>query len=82
MARGITTSIRLDPDLRDQLEHAAQVMHRGKNWIIIHALQHYLSEIETVKLAKEAKRQSLLATRSDKKQDESWEDLQDTTGWH
>ena len=82
MARGTTTSIRLDPDLRDQLEHASQVMHRGKNWIINHALQQYLSEVETVELAKEAQRQSLLARRSDEKQEEDWEDLGDTSGWH
>ncbi len=82
MARGITTSVRLDPDLRDQLEHASHVMRRGKSWIINHALQKYLAEIETVALAKEAQRQSLLANRIDKKVSDDWEDLQDTTGWH
>jgi predicted DNA-binding protein len=83
MAKGVTTSIRLDPDLRDQLEHASQVMHRGKNWIIIHALQKFLSDIETLELAKEAKRQSLLAARADKaqEQEDDWEDMGDTSGW-
>lgn len=81
MTKSITTSIRLNPDLRNKLEHASKVMHRGKSWIINHALQKYLSEIEMLSIAKEAKRQSLLARESDEKNDDSWDDLQDTTGW-
>jgi predicted DNA-binding protein len=80
MAKGVTTSIRLESDLRDQLEHASQVLHRGKNWIIQQALQKYLAEMDFADLAKEARRQSLIACRAAR--DESWEDLEDDVeGW-
>ena len=81
MAKGITTSIRLDPDLRDQLEHAAQVMHRGKNWIINDALKKYLADIHALELVKEAKHQSIIATKADADHDAEWDEAQDTSGW-
>lgn len=37
-----TTSIRLPDELRQELEKASHNLHRGKNWIIIQALQAYL----------------------------------------
>lgn len=46
------------------------------------SLRKYLSEIETMELTKEARRQSLLATRFDKEYEEDWEEMQDTSGWH
>lgn len=81
MAQSVTTSIRLDPNLRDQLEHASHVMHRGKNWIIVQALQKFLAEIETLELRKEAKRQSLIAKKEDKRFEDDWENAGDTSGW-
>jgi predicted DNA-binding protein len=41
MQHGITTSIRLSPELRNQLEEAASSLHRGKNWIITKALEDF-----------------------------------------
>ena len=38
MAHSITTSVRLSPELRDQLDTAAHTLHRGKNWIILPSL--------------------------------------------
>jgi len=73
MAKSITTSFRLPPELKEQLEHAAQAMHRGKNWIIIQALQSYLAQLDNQLLAKEAKRQSRLASRQHSAEDDDWE---------
>lgn len=80
MAQGITTSIRLPPKLRAQLEKASHTLHRGKNWIIMQALQTYLNNLDHELLTAEAKRQSLLANKSDNKEDD-WENDTDTTGW-
>ncbi len=81
MAHNITTSIRLPAPLRAKLEKVSHAMHRGKNWIIIHALESYLEKQPVTLLALEARRQSLLACEADKKEDEMWEDNGDTTGW-
>lgn len=59
MARSMTTSIRLPPELKDQLDRASSVLHRGKNLIIVQALQDYLGKIEDRSLVKEAQRQSM-----------------------
>jgi hypothetical protein len=80
MSKSMTTSIRLTQDLRNQLEHAAQLLHHGKNWVITQALQEYFSRTQIVELAKEARRQSLLVAKQET-QDELWEDNQDTSGW-
>lgn len=82
MTHNITTSIRLSPALRDQLETAAHTLHRGKSWIIVHALEIYLEKLHFNELAIEARRQSLLAAKEDnKKETKTWEDNADTTGW-
>ena len=78
----VTTSIRLSPELRKQLEHAARTLHRGKSWIIIHALESYLEKLQLTLLADEARRQSLLiAAQDDEEENKIWEDNADTTGW-
>lgn len=81
MAQGTTTSIRLPPHLREELEKATHKLHRGKNWIIMKALEAYLIELKQGNLAKEARRQSILATRADKQEENLWEDNSDTSGW-
>lgn len=78
---GITTSIRLPPQLREELEKAAHTLHRGKNWIVTEALQEYLAKLHHHELAKEARRQSILASRKKRKEDKSWEDNSDTSEW-
>jgi len=82
MRHSITTSVRLSSELRDQLETAAHTLHRGKNWIIVHALEMYLAQLHFHELAVEARRQSLLAAKEDNEKDmQLWEDNTDTTGW-
>jgi len=80
MAHNITTSIRLPPTLREQLEKATHHLHRGKNWIITKALEEYLEKLHQNVLAEEAHRQSLLASQVENK-DEDWEQNTDTRGW-
>ncbi len=84
MSRSVTTSIRLTADLRLQLDHAAQRLHRGKNWLVSQALIEYLAKLGEAKLVNEAQRQSLLASKADRANEESdmWGDNQDDTGWH
>jgi predicted transcriptional regulator len=80
MKRGTNTSVRLPPQLVDQLEHAATSLHRGKNWIIVKALEEYLGNMDKQMLRAEAKRQSIIATQAAKK-NEAWDEDTDTTGW-
>ncbi|MBP9692571.1 MAG: hypothetical protein KBD90_04485 [Alphaproteobacteria bacterium] len=82
MHKGITTSIRLTPELRQQLDYLSRSLHRGKNWIVIHALQEFIQKNNYTFLAEEAKRQSLLASRYETNEDEEiWEKNIDITGW-
>ena len=84
MTRSRTTSIRLSPELRAELERAAHQLHRGKNWIIVHALQAYLAKLQFDLLADEARRQSLLVSKmskAEREEAEDWEDLTDTADW-
>lgn len=82
MNKGITTSIRLTPQLRQQLDYLSHSLHRGKNWIVIHALQEFIERNNHTLLAEEAKRQSLLASQYKANEDEEiWEENVDTTGW-
>lgn len=82
MTRAITTSIRLTPALRAALEKASHDLHRGKNWIIVHALEAYLEKMKYKMLEEEARRQSLLAAKEDDAEEmQFWEENSDTTGW-
>ncbi len=82
MTRGITTSIRLTPEVRQQLDYLAYSLHRGKNWIVNQALQEFINRKNHTLLAQEARRQSLLASQSKTNEDEEgWEQNIDTTGW-
>lgn len=81
MARTIITSLRLSPDLKAQLEQAAQTLHRGKNWIIVQALQDYLTKVGDRFLIEEARRQSLIASKHTCKEIAVWEDNLDLDDW-
>ncbi len=81
MNRSETTSIRLPSNLRQQLEQASHLLHRGKNWIIVQALQAYINQILDTQLIEEARRQSLLANQADQPEDTSWEDEMDDSAW-
>lgn len=80
MSTSITTSIRLTPQMRHQLDQASHELHRGKNWIINHALELYLKKLKSQLLVDEARRQSILASRKIK-EDDAWEENSDKTGW-
>lgn len=62
---GITTSIRLTAEERQDLEQASGFLGRGKNWILKQALQFYLLKLKNQILIEEAKRQSVLACKND-----------------
>ena len=79
MQSSITTSIRLPIVLRQELEAASRYLKRGKNWIIIHALQAYLKQTAYGSLEKEAKIQSLRASSSEDAK--AWEDNLDMKDW-
>ncbi len=80
ISSGTTTSIRLPPNLRSELEDASQKLHRGKNWLIIKALEGYLANLRKTSLKVEAHRQSLLASQMDG-DTEIWAENTDTSGW-
>lgn len=82
MSHNTITSVRLPPALQEQLEQAARTLHRGKSWIIVHALESYLKKLQFKLLAEEARRQSLLAAKEDDEEEmRFWEENSDTTGW-
>lgn len=78
MSRKITTSIRLDEHLRRALEQRARRENRGKNWIISRALEAYLDEDPSRSLAEAARRQSILASRTDT---DDWTEAADFQAW-
>ncbi len=75
------TSIRLNHDIDEQLEQAAHTLHRKKNWIINEAIKNYLTQLQTTNLAKEARRQSILASKSATMEETLWELSRDETDW-
>ena len=77
----ITTSIRLPPELRQRLEETAQQLQRGKNWIIVQALEAYLDKIEDRPFIEEARRQSLMASGVVTSDEAFWENNTDTADW-
>ena len=81
MARGITTSIRLEPSLNEKLEKVAHTLHRGKNWIISEAVRTYIEQLDNPDLIKEARRQSLLISKQNNPDADIWEVNSDHEGW-
>ncbi|MBV8801564.1 MAG: hypothetical protein JO131_01115 [Gammaproteobacteria bacterium] len=80
MTKSTTTSVRLPSQLVDQLEYASSSLHRGKNWIIVKALEEYLKHFNQETLQQEAKRQSLLANKEDQVHS-AWDEDADISGW-
>ena len=78
---GITTSIRLPPELRDRLERTAKRLQRGKSWVIARALEQYLSREEEEVLRDEARRQSQRASAAAWPDESRWEADHDERGW-
>lgn len=68
----------MSKELRQQLSDAAERTGKGKNAIIIAALETYLKATERESLAEEARRQSELVSRNEH---DDWYGLADTSGW-
>ncbi|MGH2577066.1 MAG: CopG family ribbon-helix-helix protein, partial [Actinomycetota bacterium] len=56
--KATTTSVRLPPELRQRLEDTARRLGRGKNWIVVRALEEYLAKGHDRAFIEEARRQS------------------------
>lgn len=82
MTKSVTTSIRLTPQMLEQLNEATLVLHHGKNWIIVKAIEQYLTTVKPLNLAEEAKKQCLLANQlADETEEALWENNMDTDQW-
>ena len=81
MAHGITTSVRLPVGARKQLERVSRKFNKGKNGIIIEALNDYFHKMRRIALEKEAKTQSLLASGQDIADSAAWEENLDFDDW-
>ena len=68
-------------ELRDRLEKAARRLKRGKNSLVIEALEEYLEKLNRGKFLEEARRQSILASTSLNEDEDVWLEHADTTGW-
>ena len=72
-----TTSIRLRPDLRQQLERAAQRTGLGRNTLVVQALRKFLQPDFQASLSEKARRQSLAAS----KHEPDWERVAELDPW-
>ena len=81
MTKSVTTSIRLEVSLSKKLEKVAHDLHRGKNWLISEALRIYLEQLENQNLNREARKQSLLASKQKNLDSDLWEVNSDDEGW-
>lgn len=63
----ISTSVRLDQQLAQRLARTAAKLSRGKNWVVTQALEEYLAKVNRGNLAAEARRQSKLCARAERR---------------
>ena len=84
MATSSTTSIRLPKELKRELERKARSTKRGKNWVIKEALEHYLLGSSHDTLREAARRQSILVSKHQSKDDADWTEQAagENEGWH
>ena len=68
-----TYSFRISEELKLRIEDAARRANKGKNWVVNRALEEYLERQSRSALKKEARRQSLLASRKGWKNEPLWE---------
>jgi hypothetical protein len=71
----------MSSELQDRLEQEARRLKRGKNSIIIDALEEYLAKLNRSEFLEEARRQSILASTSRSEDEDVWLEHADTTGW-
>jgi hypothetical protein len=67
--------------LRKSLEQAARRLKRGKNSIVVDALEEYLEKLNRSRFLEEARRQSILASASSNEDEDIWLEHADTAGW-
>ena len=79
--KAATTSIRLPPELRQRLEDTAHRLGRGKNWIVVRALEEYLAKGDERAFIEEARRQSVRASEGVTPDEVFWEEVTETTDW-
>ncbi|MBI3696224.1 MAG: hypothetical protein HY238_15480 [Acidobacteria bacterium] len=79
--KSTTSSFRIREELRIRLEETARHLKKGKNWIIIQALEEYLHKTHPAALAAEARRQSVVASATVTEDEKFWEQQADTRGW-
>jgi predicted transcriptional regulator len=68
-----TSSFRLSDELKARLEEASRRMKKGKNRILTDAIREYLDRHSQDSLREEARRQSLIASRANWKDQDAWE---------
>lgn len=68
-----SSSFRISDELKVQLEHASARLNKGKNWIINQALKEYLERHSFEAMRAEARRQSILASKTPFEGEEDWE---------
>jgi len=74
-----TSSFRLSDKLHERLDRFVRRERRGKNSVIVTAIETYLGQHERTNLVAEARRQSLLASAAG--DDTNWLDQADLSGW-
>ena len=83
MPASSTTSIRLPKELKRELERKARSTKRGKSWVIKEALELYLLGSTHDTLRAEARKQSLLVSKRESKDDVIWaKQAGEIDGWH
>jgi predicted DNA-binding protein len=68
-----TSSFRVSDGLKARLEEASRRMKKGKNRILTEALLEYLDRHTQDSLRAEARRQSLIASRTKWRDQDAWE---------
>jgi predicted DNA-binding protein len=79
--KSTTSSFRISTELVRRLEQATRKTKRGKNAIIIQALQEYLDRHDRSRFLEEARRQSLLASSIPDEHQDVWLNNADVRGW-
>ena len=68
-----TSSFRLSDELKARIEEASRRMKKGKNRILTDAIREYLDRHSQDSLREEGRRQSLIASCANWKDQDAWE---------
>jgi predicted transcriptional regulator len=78
--KSISTSIRIKPHLRQELQSLSAHSGQGMNRIMEQALEEYLKRYQKTLLIDEAMK-DIVFLRKDKDEDTFWDQAYDDTGW-